>query len=46
VIKHCGHILTEIYYDDEGESAGRLFLNQMTLLADDHLREGFDRRLM
>ena len=34
VIKHCGHVLVDLYHDDDKDAAGRLFLEQMTLLAD------------
>jgi len=38
VIKHCGDLLAVLYHDDDEAAAGRLFLEQMTLLADEYYR--------
>jgi len=38
VINHCGDLLACLYYDDDEAAAGRLFLEQITLLADEYYR--------
>ena len=38
VIKHCGDLLACLYYDNDEAAAGTLFLEQMTLLADEYIR--------
>jgi hypothetical protein len=37
VIKHCGHVLAELFLADNEDASFRLILRQLTILADDYL---------